>query len=109
MMENDDRLIKQFFAENKQEIADNGFSKRVIQTLPKRRNHSVEVLNAITIAACIILFTLADGWQILWGNLQGFFIAAIKTGAVEVEPMALIGTGVVLVCLLYNKIMSMEY
>lgn len=109
MMENDDRLIKQFFAENKHEIADNGFCKRVMQTLPERRNHSVEVLNAITIAASIILFTLADGWQILWGNLQGFFIAAIKTGAVEVEPMALIGTGVVLVCLLYNKIMSMEY
>lgn len=109
MMENDDRLIEQFFAENKQEIADNGFSERIMCALPKRRNHSVEVLNAITIAACIILFTLADGWQIVWGNLQGFFIAAIKTGAVEVEPMALIGTGVVLVCLLYNKIVSLIY
>ena len=109
MMENDDKLIEQFLAKNKFELEDNGFSKRVIQTLPKRRNHSVEVLNAITIAACIILFTLADGWQIIWGNLQGFFIAAIKTGAVEVEPMALIATGVVLMCLLYNKIISMEY
>ena len=109
MMENDDRLIEQFFAENKHEIADNGFSKRVIQALPDHRNHSVKVLNAITIAACIILFTLADGWQIVWGNLQGFFIAAIKTGAVEIEPMALIASGVVLVGLLYSKIMSMEY
>lgn len=109
MMENDDRLIEQFFAENKHEIEDNGFSKRVIRVLPKRRNHSVEVVNAITIAACIILFFLADGWQIVWGNLQGFFIATIKTGAVEVEPIALIGTGVVLMYLLYNKIMSMEY
>ena len=109
MMENDDRLIEQFFAENKHEIMDNGFSKRVMHMLPKHRNHSVEVLNAVTIAACIILFTLADGWQIIWGNLQGFFIAALKTGAVEINPMALIGTGVVLVCLLYNKIISMDY
>ena len=29
MMENDDKLLTSFFAEHRQEIADNGFSRRV--------------------------------------------------------------------------------
>lgn len=29
-----DKLLRDFFAENKQEIADNGFSRRVMRHLP---------------------------------------------------------------------------
>ena len=29
-----DKLLKDFFAENKREIADNGFSRRVMHTCP---------------------------------------------------------------------------
>lgn len=109
MMENDDRLIKQFLAKNKFELEDNGFSSRVMQQLPYKQNQLLRVLNVITIIGIVILFTLANGWQILWGNLQGFIIAASKTATIEIEPIALIGTAVVLVCLLYNKVMSMNY
>ena len=31
-----DKLLRDFFAENKQEIADNGFSRRVMHHLPDR-------------------------------------------------------------------------
>ena len=34
MMENDDKLLTSFFAEHRQEIADNGFSRRVLRHLP---------------------------------------------------------------------------
>lgn len=108
MMENDDKLIEQFLAKNKFELEDNGFSRRVMQQLPYRQNHLSKVLNIITIIGIVILFTLADGWQIVWGNLQGFFIAAIKTGAVEVEPTTLIASGVVLLFLFYHKVLSTE-
>ena len=33
-----DKLLRDFFAENKQEIADNGFSRRVMHHLPGRSN-----------------------------------------------------------------------
>ena len=36
MMENDDKLLTSFFAEHRQEIADNGFSRRVLRHLPDR-------------------------------------------------------------------------
>lgn len=34
-----DKLLRDFFAENKQEIADNGFSRRVMHHLPDRSHH----------------------------------------------------------------------
>ena len=36
MMETDDKLIRAFFAEQKQEIPDNGFSRRVMNRLPHK-------------------------------------------------------------------------
>ena len=39
MMENDDKLLTSFFAEHRQEIADNGFSRRVLRHLPGRSRH----------------------------------------------------------------------
>ena len=39
MMENDDKLLTSFFAEHRQEIADNGFSRRVLRHLPDRSRH----------------------------------------------------------------------
>ena len=35
---NNDKLLRDFFAENKQEIADNGFSRRVMHHLECLRN-----------------------------------------------------------------------
>ena len=36
MMENDDKLLVAFFDENRQEIPDNGFTRRVMRHLPDR-------------------------------------------------------------------------
>ena len=36
MMENNDKLLIDFFAENRQEIPDNGFTRRVMRHLPDR-------------------------------------------------------------------------
>lgn len=108
MMENDDKLIEQFLAKNKIELEDNGFSKLVMQQIPYRQNHLSKVLNILTIIGIVILFTLANGWQILWGNLQGFIIAASQTAAIEIEPTTLIAPGVVLLFLFYHKVLSTE-
>ena len=36
MTENNDKLLIDFFAENRQEIPDNGFTRRVMRHLPDR-------------------------------------------------------------------------
>lgn len=108
MMENNDKLVEQFLAKNKFELEDNGFSRRVMQQIPYRQNHLSKILNVITLIAIVILFTLANGWQILWGNLQGFIIATCKIAAIEIEPTTLIAAGVVLLFLFYHKVLSTD-
>ena len=48
MTETDDKLLKQFFGEQKQEIEDNGFSRRVMRNLPGRNHRLVQVWGAGT-------------------------------------------------------------
>lgn len=42
-METDDKLIREFFAKQKQEIPDNGFSRRVMHHLPYRTGLLVKI------------------------------------------------------------------
>ena len=44
-----DKLLRDFFAENKQEIADNGFSRRVMHHLPGRSNHLARIWSALSL------------------------------------------------------------
>ena len=46
MTETDDKLLKQFFGEQKQEIEDNGFSRRVMRNLPGRNHRLVQAWGA---------------------------------------------------------------
>ena len=50
MMDNDEKLIAKFFAENKQEFVDNGFSERVMQRLPAQE---AVLLNRIWTLLCV--------------------------------------------------------
>ena len=56
-METNDKLLKDFFSQNKQEIADNGFTRRVMRKLPEQADRSwvVWVFAAIGMALTIYL------------------------------------------------------
>ena len=58
-----DKLLRDFFAENKQEIADNGFSRRVMHHLPGRSNHLVRIWSAFVMTVAAVLF--------VWLSLSG--------------------------------------
>ena len=45
-----DKLLKDFFAENKREIADNGFSRRVMHHLPDRSNRLARLWTVFVMA-----------------------------------------------------------
>ena len=69
MMENDDQLLAQFFAEQVHEIEDNGFTERVLRQLPARSAR----LNRIWTAICV-----AIGLLMLYFNIANYDIERLK-------------------------------
>ncbi|MDE6347118.1 MAG: DUF5056 domain-containing protein [Bacteroides sp.] len=107
MMENDDRLLTSFFAEHRQEIADNGFSRRVMRRLPDRSRHLAQLWSAFCFTLAIALFIAFDGVQLILGTLRETFDAAIQNGTSELDPKSLLIAGVVLLYMGYRKIASL--
>ena len=70
MMENDDKLLTSFFAEHRQEIADNGFSRRVLRHLPDRSRHLAQIWTAFCFTLALVLFVSLDGVQLILDTLR---------------------------------------
>ena len=60
-----DKLLRDFFAENKQEIADNGFSRRVMHHLPGRSNRLARIWSAFVMLS---LIHISDRWCLCLGD-----------------------------------------
>lgn len=83
MTENDDQLIARFFEENRQEIADKGFSEQVMRHLPPSRVHQLNrIWTIICTAAGVAFFLLVDGIDSLrtaLGNVLGDLIGYVAS------------------------------
>lgn len=104
---NDDKLLTSFFAEHRQEIADNGFSRRVLRHLPDRSRHLAQIWTAFCFTLALVLFVSLDGVQLILDTLRETFDTAIRSGASGLDPKSLIIAGVVLLYFGYRKISSM--
>ena len=63
---NDDLLLQQFFNEAaRQQVADNGFTQRVMHRLPKRVDWFSRLWTAGCIAVFAVLFVVFHGWELL--------------------------------------------
>lgn len=107
MMENDDKLLKQFFADNRQEIADNGFTRRVLHRLPDHSRRLSQTWTAFCFTLALVLFVAFDGLQLVLGTLRETFTSAIENGATQLDPKSLIVAGIVLLYFGYRKISSL--
>ena len=72
-----DKLLRDFFAENKQEIADNGFSRRVMHHLPDRSNRLARIWSAFVMTVAAALFVWLGGLEATWGTIREVFIGMI--------------------------------
>ena len=72
-----DKLLRDFFAENKQGIADNGFSRRVMHHLPGRSNHLARIWSAFVMTVAAVLFVWLGGLEAAWGTIREVFISMI--------------------------------
>lgn len=107
MMENDDKLLADFFAGNRQEIADNGFTRRVMHRLPDRTQRISQLWTAFCSTLALVLFVAFDGLQLVLGTLRETLATAARNGAAELDPQSLLVAGAVLLYLLYRKICSL--
>ena len=70
MTETDDKQIEQFLSAGRREIADNGFSRRVMRHLPDRRERFVLWWTRLGFTLALVLFIALDGIQLLWNALR---------------------------------------
>lgn len=103
----DDKLLQQFFSDNRKEIEDNGFSRRVMHHLPNRYYLISQLWSLFCFTLAVVLFFVLDGLQLVLGALRETFTSAIQSGAAELDPKSLIIVAVVLVYLGYRKICSL--
>lgn len=106
-MKNDDKLLTSFFAEHRQEIADNGFTCRVMHHLPGRVNRLERLWSLCCFTLTLVLFIALDGAQLIWNALRETFEATLQTGAAELQPKSVLIAGAVLLCFCYRKIASL--
>lgn len=108
MTENDDKLIEQFLAPGRREVEDNGFTRRVMQRLPQRRERLAQLWTGGGFALALILFIALDGVSLVWNALREAFTSMVEQGmAAHIDPKSLVIAGVVLLFLTYKKIASL--
>lgn len=108
MMENDDKLLKQFFAENKHEVEDNGFSHRVMQRLPRSGSRFAQIWTFCGFSLALMLFVAMDGLKLLMGTLREVIDGLIVSGqASQIDLKSLFLMVAVLTFIVYKKIASL--
>jgi TRAP-type mannitol/chloroaromatic compound transport system permease small subunit len=99
MIEDNERLLQQFFSEAaSQQIADNGFTERVMQRLPLRTNWFVRIWNTVCILLFTVLFVVFRGWDLLIVQFEVMLrTAATQTFSVNLMMVFAIVFGLLLV------------
>ncbi len=107
MMENDDKLLKDFFNDNRQEIEDNGFTRRVMHRLPSHSRRLSQIWTTFCFTLALVLFVSLNGLQLILATLRETFTSAIENGATQLDPKSLIVAGIVLLYFGYRKISTL--
>lgn len=102
-----DKILRNFFTENKQEIADNGFSRRVMRHLHDRSYRLARLWTAFVMAVAAVLFIWRGGLEAAWGTIREVFIGMINHGTASIDPQSMIIAAVVLLFMATRKVASM--
>lgn len=110
MTEYEDKRILSFFEEYaRKEIADDGFSQRVMRSLPSHDYVYKQRLNRIWTAMCalaaVVLFVRADGFAVLKGIAADFVVDAFtSTMSIDVSGVSLLMVVMTLLTFVYVAI-----
>ncbi|MEG0888324.1 MAG: DUF5056 domain-containing protein [Bacteroides sp.] len=107
MTETDDKLLRDFFAAEKKEIADNGFSRRVLRKLPHRVNRLTQAWAVFITLVAIALFFVCDGFQGIISTLRDVFVSIVQSSTTSIDPRSLLIAVIVLAFLGVRKAWAM--
>lgn len=98
-MEDNEQLLRQFFSEAAhQQIADEGFSTRVMQRLPADTGRFVRWWNVACILLFAILFVLVRGWELVAVQLEVMLrLLATQTVSINVAMLFAVVFGLLFV------------
>ena len=85
----DELLVQQFLDENRKEIADHGFSRRVMRHLPGRADRLNRLWTIVCCALCVVFFIVIRGWDILTNTLQRLVKTLPASDFCFVSPLAI--------------------
>lgn len=106
--EHDNLLLEQFFSQQRQEIADNGFSNRVMHRLPDRRAQISRWWSAAGFTMALVMFVKFDGPRLVLDTLKQTANILIQNSMeTELDLKTVAIAGVVLLCLGYKKLASL--
>ena len=89
--EDNDLLLQQFFsAAASQQLADDGFSQRVMRRLPQRTNWYTRLWTLGCIAVFAVLFIVLRGWEVLAVQLE-VLLRTLPTESFTINPLMLAG------------------
>lgn len=117
MMENDDKLVKAFFdAHRSQPLPDDGFTRRVMNSLPEARAVWLNRLfTAICVVAAAAMLVCANGFALLrrcvlnmYGELVGAF-TSMQFGPHPSVTLVIASVGVFSLLAIYHIFSSEEY
>ena len=100
-MEDNERLIMDFMKQSRQEIADNGFTERVIRRLPEsksQRDWLPEVWNVVMMVVAVLLFVALGGVSLVKNALIQFLDSAMTQGIDMRWMLILMVSFVIFVC-----------
>ena len=92
MTEDNDRLLQQFFSDAAQQtIDDDGFTERVMRSLPQPA-YNLQRFNrlwtAFCVVVCVVLFVVFRGWELLAVQLE-VLLRTLPTLTFSINPLML--------------------
>lgn len=85
-----DELLNQFFKENKKEIEDFGFSRRVIRRLPGHEKMLVNLWIGFCSLVATVLFFMFDGLHALMSLFEQLTVAFMSSKIMTTDPLYLL-------------------
>lgn len=104
----DDNTISMFMKEQKQEIPDNGFSRRVMRSLPDRSRRLNRIWSALCIAISISLFFIFNGFEVIYNVPREIFTSGMNHSFSALNQQTLLLIGGVILFLGIRKVCTLD-
>lgn len=86
----DELLVKRFFEENRIEMPDDGFSRRVMRRLPGSTKRISRIWTAVCAAVAVLFFIKNDFFKMLYGTCKGIANDVITNDALRQSPQFIV-------------------